>query len=67
MNNQERIQRMTRKELSRLLCDLCDCGGCPYLQWCSADHNGAYVWLSQVAEHEELTHPRNYQLDGLDI
>ena len=52
MTNQEKIKRMTREELAKLLCELSDCGGCPYMEDCSTDHNGAYVWLGEEAENE---------------
>lgn len=54
MTNQEKMQRMTREELARMLCglrsELWGCGGCPYSEDCSTDHNGAYIWLGKEAE-----------------
>ena len=50
MTNQEKMQRMSRVELARLLCELCECENCPYSEDCSTNHNGAYIWLGKEAE-----------------
>lgn len=54
MTNQEKLQRMSRVELARLLCDMVleiwGCETCPYSDHCSENHNGAYIWLGKEVE-----------------
>lgn len=50
MTNLEKLKRMDRKELAVILCDLSECDNCPYAEYCSTDHNGAYVWLGKESE-----------------
>jgi hypothetical protein len=50
MTNEERIKRMSRKDLAWMLCDIATCTNCPYKEDCNREHNGAFVWLGKESE-----------------
>lgn len=52
MTNEERIKRMSREELARMICSFYDSCvlECPYSEDCDMEHNGAYVWLGKESE-----------------
>lgn len=45
MTNYQKIRSKDRKDLARYFCDLFECESCPFSDYCSLKHNGAYVWL----------------------
>lgn len=53
MTNEERIKRMSRKELASYMCGLiyesamASCDKCKYSNYCDREHNGVYVWLGK--------------------
>jgi hypothetical protein len=50
MTNEQRIRSLSREELAIILCDLAGCAGCPYMEDCNTEHNGAFVWLGKESE-----------------